>query len=220
MIGQIIPLDPGARWPDRVEDAALSLLLRRRIVFLRGAIQDTVAGDIAAQLLALDGISSEPITLIIDSPGGDVSGLFTILDTMGILDATVDTKCVGMAASAASVILCAGTGVRSATPNARIMLDMRRAAKQRARRGRRIGEAFGRIGVFFKRNKIGIVGPQATAQVAYPIVDFARLLDVGGRSEGLRADRPRRRLVDGCFFDVGGDLSAGDDVDEAADRTS
>ena len=41
---------------------------------------------------------------------------------MGILDATVDTKCVGMAASAASVILCAGTGVRSATPNARIML--------------------------------------------------------------------------------------------------
>ena len=53
MIGQIIPLDPGARWPDRVEDAALSLLLRRRIVFLRGAIQDTVAGDIAAQLLAL-----------------------------------------------------------------------------------------------------------------------------------------------------------------------
>jgi ATP-dependent Clp protease, protease subunit len=122
MIGQIIPLDPGARWPDRVEDAALSLLLRRRIVFLRGAIQDNVAGDIAAQLLALDGISSEPITLIIDSPGGDVSGLFTILDTMGILDTTVDTKCVGMAASAASVILCAGTGVRSATPNARIML--------------------------------------------------------------------------------------------------
>jgi ATP-dependent Clp protease protease subunit len=122
MIGQIIPLDPGARWPDRVEDAALSLLLRRRIVFLRGAIQDNVAGDISAQLLALDGISSEPITLIIDSPGGDVSGLFTILDTMGILDATVDTKCVGMAASAASVILCAGTGVRSATPNARIML--------------------------------------------------------------------------------------------------
>ncbi|TMK53072.1 MAG: ATP-dependent Clp protease proteolytic subunit [Actinobacteria bacterium] len=122
MIGQIIPLDPGARWPDRVEDAALSLLLRRRIVFLRGAIQENVAGDIAAQLLALDGISSEPITLIIDSPGGDVSGLFTLLDTMGILDATVDTKCVGMAASAASVILCAGTGVRSATPNARIML--------------------------------------------------------------------------------------------------
>ena len=122
MIGQIIPLDPGARWPDRVEDAALSLLLRRRIVFLRGAIQGDVAGDVAAQLLALDGIGAEPISLIIDSPGGDVSGLFTILDTMGTLDAKVNTTCVGMAASGAAVILGAGTGVRSATPNARIML--------------------------------------------------------------------------------------------------
>jgi len=122
MIGQIIPLDPGARWPDRVEDAALSLLLRRRIVFLRGAIQGDVAGDVAAQLLALDGIGAEPISLIIDSPGGDVSGLFTILDTMGMLDAKVNTRCVGMAASGAAVILGAGTGVRSATPNARIRL--------------------------------------------------------------------------------------------------
>ena len=122
MIGQVIPLDSGARWPDRVEDAALSLLLKRRIVFLRGAIQGNVAGDVAAQLLALDGISPEPITLMIDSPGGDVSGLFTILDMMGTLDAKVDTKCVGMAASGAAVILGAGTGVRSATPNARIML--------------------------------------------------------------------------------------------------
>ena len=122
MIGQIIPLDPGARWPDRVEDAALSLLLRRRIVFLRGAIQDNVARDIAAQLLALDGISNEPITLIVDSPGGDISGLFTIIDAIGMLDATVDTRCVGMAASAAAVILAAGTGERTATPNARIML--------------------------------------------------------------------------------------------------
>jgi ATP-dependent Clp protease, protease subunit len=122
MIGRIIPLDPGARWPDRVEDAALSLLLRRRIVFLRGAIQGNVAGDVAAQLLALDGIGAKPISLIIDSPGGDVSGLFTILDTMGMLDAKVNTRCVGMAASGAAVILGAGTGVRSATPNARIML--------------------------------------------------------------------------------------------------
>jgi ATP-dependent Clp protease protease subunit len=122
MIGQVIPLDPGARWPDRVEDAALSLLLRRRIVFLRGPIQGSVAQDIAAQLFALDGISDEPITLIIDSPGGDVSGLFTIIDSMRTLTAKVETKCVGMAASAAAVILGTGTGTRSATPNARIML--------------------------------------------------------------------------------------------------
>ena len=96
----VIQFDPTARWPDRVEDTALSLLLRRRIVFLRGAIQGTVAGDIAAQLLALDSPPFEPITLIIDSPGGDVSGLFTILDTMLMVDSPVSTRCVGMAASA------------------------------------------------------------------------------------------------------------------------
>jgi len=118
----VIQFDPAARWPDRVEDVALSLLLRRRIIFLRGAIQGSVAQDIAAQLLALDGLSDQPITLVIDSPGGDVSGLFTVIDTMRVLDAKVDTKCVGMAASAAAVILATGTGTRSATPNARIML--------------------------------------------------------------------------------------------------
>jgi ATP-dependent Clp protease protease subunit len=118
----VIQFDPAARWPDRVEDTAMSLLLRRRIVFLRGAIQGTVAGDIAAQLLAIDSPPFAPITLIIDSPGGDVSGLFTILDTMRMLESKVNTQCVGMAASGAAVILGAGTGTRSATPNARIML--------------------------------------------------------------------------------------------------
>jgi len=118
----VIHFDPAMRWPERVEDAALQLLLRKRIVFLRSAIQGTVAGDVAAQLLALDATSSDPITLVIDSPGGDVSGLFTILDTMRSLDSKVDTRAVGMAASSAAVILAAGTGVRSATPNARIML--------------------------------------------------------------------------------------------------
>jgi ATP-dependent Clp protease protease subunit len=110
------------RWPERVEDVAYHLLLRKRIVFLRSAIQESVAGDVAAQLLALDADSDEPITLVVDSPGGDVSGLFTILDTMCTLQAKVKTRCVGMAASSAAVILAAGTGVRSATPNARIML--------------------------------------------------------------------------------------------------
>jgi ATP-dependent Clp protease protease subunit len=118
----VIQFDPAMRWPEHVEDVALQLLLRKRIVFLRSPIQGSVAGDVAAQLLALDATTSESITLVIDSPGGDVSGLFTILDTMLSLDAKVDTRAVGMAASSAAVILGAGSGVRSATPNARIML--------------------------------------------------------------------------------------------------
>jgi ATP-dependent Clp protease protease subunit len=118
----VIRFDPAMRWPERVEDAALAVLLRRRIVFLRSPIQGSVAGDVAAQLLAIDTDADDPITLVIDSPGGDVSGLFTILDTMRTLVSPVNTRCVGMAASGAAVLLGAGTGVRSATPNARIML--------------------------------------------------------------------------------------------------
>lgn len=107
---------------DRLAEAAYGSLLDRRIVFLRGTIDGTVADDVAAQLLALDARSDGDITLVIDSPGGDVNGLFTILDTVHLLRSTVHTRCVGLAASSAAVILAAGTGVRSASPNARILL--------------------------------------------------------------------------------------------------
>ncbi len=59
---------------------------------------------------------------MIDSPGGDVTGIFTIIDTMLVLRSLVNTRCVGMAASAAAVILAAGTGTRSATANSRVLL--------------------------------------------------------------------------------------------------
>lgn len=118
----VIPVDRDALRTDRVERAALALLFRQRVVFLRGPILESCATDIASQLLALDRISPEPITMYIDSPGGDISGLFTIHDTMQTVGSPVHTSCLGMAASAAAVILATGTGVRSATPNARIML--------------------------------------------------------------------------------------------------
>jgi ATP-dependent Clp protease protease subunit len=121
-MGDVVPFDAGARWPERIEDVALAALFRRRTVFLRSVIQGSVAADIAAQLLALDSVAEDPITMVIDSPGGDLSGLFTVHDTMKSLRSPVDTRCVGMAASGAAVILGTGTGRRSATPNARIML--------------------------------------------------------------------------------------------------
>lgn len=119
---EVLPIETGPRWPDRVEDLAANALFRRRAVFLRGPIQGEVAGHVSAQLLALDGWSREPVILYIDSPGGDISGMFTIHDTMQMIGAAVLTRCLGMAASAAAVLLAAGTGTRSATPNARIML--------------------------------------------------------------------------------------------------
>jgi ATP-dependent Clp protease, protease subunit len=107
---------------ERLPEAAYARLFEQRVVFLRGAIEDGVADDVAAQLLALDARSDEDITLVIDSPGGDVTGLFTIVDTMLSLRSAVHTRCVGMAASGAAVVLATGTGTRSATPNSRILL--------------------------------------------------------------------------------------------------
>src|SRR6266511_2107940 len=114
----------GAGFPmhERLPDTAYARLFEQRVVFLRGTIQDSVADDVAAQLLALDARSEEDITLVIDSPGGDVTGIFTIVDTMQTLRSTVHTRCVGLAASAAAVVLATGTGTRSATPNSRILL--------------------------------------------------------------------------------------------------
>ena len=107
---------------ERLPDVAYARMFEHRVVFLRGPIQDSAADDVAAQLLALDARSADDITLVIDSPGGDVTGIFTIVDTMLVLRSRVNTRCVGMAASAAAVILAAGTGTRSASPNSRVLL--------------------------------------------------------------------------------------------------
>lgn len=102
--------------------SAFQRLLEQRIVFLKGEISEATADDLIANLLALDADSHERITLYVDSPGGSVTGTFAIYDTMRMITSDVDTRCVGMAASGGAVVLGTGTGTRSATPNARIML--------------------------------------------------------------------------------------------------
>lgn len=111
--------------PAQIDIARLSphsRLFEKRIVFLRGALEEGAADDIIAQLLALDALSAEDVTLLIDSPGGDVGGLFAIYDAIQTMRSTVHTRCVGLAASAAAVILAGGTGTRSATPNSRVLI--------------------------------------------------------------------------------------------------
>ena len=66
--------------------------------------------------------SDDPITLYIDSPGGNTFGMFALYDTIQLMRAPVNTTCIGMAASAGAFLLATGTGTRSATPNARIMI--------------------------------------------------------------------------------------------------
>jgi len=101
-----------------------SRLLVNRIVFLGAAIDDQVTNLIIAQLLHLE--SEQPnqdIALYINSPGGDMNGLFAIHDTMRFIASDVATICVGQAASAAAVLLAAGApGKRFALPNARVLI--------------------------------------------------------------------------------------------------
>ena len=101
-----------------------SRLLRERIVFLGTAIDDQSANLVIAQLLYLEGEDPErPIHLYINSPGGEMTAFFGILDTMRFLRAPVATMCVGQAASAAAVLLVAGEpGMRHALPNARVLI--------------------------------------------------------------------------------------------------
>tara|TARA_B100000745_G_scaffold236063_1_gene159246 strand:+ start:3183 stop:3788 length:606 start_codon:yes stop_codon:yes gene_type:complete len=101
-----------------------SRLLKERIVFLGGGIDDHVANLIIAQLLFLQ--SEDPkadIALYINSPGGQISAGLAILDTMSHIKPDVSTICVGMAASMGSVLLSAGKkGKRFALPNSEVMI--------------------------------------------------------------------------------------------------
>jgi ATP-dependent Clp protease protease subunit len=101
-----------------------SRLLKDRIIFLGGPIDDDVANLTIAQLLFLE--SEDPkkdVSFYINSPGGSVSAGLAILDTMNHIKPSVSTVCVGMAASAAAVILAAGEkGKRYALPNAEVMI--------------------------------------------------------------------------------------------------
>src|SRR3954468_11490053 len=101
-----------------------SALHGARIVFLGSAIDETSANLVVAQLLHLDaGDPGKDIFLYLNSPGGDMTGLFPIHDTMQFLRSDVATVCVGQACSAAAVLLAAGAkGKRYVLPNARVLI--------------------------------------------------------------------------------------------------
>ncbi len=101
-----------------------SRLLRENIIFLGTPIDDTVANLICAQLLFLESENpDQDINIYINSPGGDINALLAIYDTMQYIRPEIGTLCFGQAASAAAVLLAAGTpGKRLALPNARILI--------------------------------------------------------------------------------------------------
>ncbi|MFZ9401186.1 MAG: ATP-dependent Clp protease proteolytic subunit [Ilumatobacteraceae bacterium] len=108
---------------ERVYDL-YSRLLKENIIFLGTPIDDTIANLICAQLIHLESENPDKdINIYINSPGGDITALFAIYDTMQFIKNDIATICLGQAASAAAVLLAAGTkGKRLALPHARILL--------------------------------------------------------------------------------------------------
>ncbi|ARH94635.1 MULTISPECIES: ATP-dependent Clp protease proteolytic subunit [Streptomyces] len=101
-----------------------SKLLSERIVFLGTPIDDAAANDVMAQLIHLEHAAPErDISLYINSPGGSLTAMTAVYDTMRFVSCDVETVCLGQAASAAAVLLAAGTpGKRLALPGARVLI--------------------------------------------------------------------------------------------------
>lgn len=100
-----------------------SRLLKDRIIILNGEISDNNANTVVAELLYLDSINNDDISLYINSPGGSITAGMAIFDTMNFIKSDVSTICVGMAASMAAFLLATGNkGKRFILPNAEVMI--------------------------------------------------------------------------------------------------
>ncbi|THF52344.1 ATP-dependent Clp endopeptidase proteolytic subunit ClpP [Allorhizobium terrae] len=133
-----------------------SRLLKERIIFLTGPVEDHMASLVCAQLLFLEAENpKKEIAIYINSPGGVVTAGMAIYDTMQFIRPAVSTLCIGQAASMGSLLLAAGEkGMRFATPNARIMVhqpsggfqgqasDIERHARDIIKMKRRLNEVY------------------------------------------------------------------------------
>ena len=100
-----------------------SRLLKNRIILLTGEIDDSVASSVVAQLLYLDSINHDDISLYINSPGGSVTAGLAIYDTMNFIKSDVSTICIGMCASMAAFLLSSGQkNKRYILPNSEVMI--------------------------------------------------------------------------------------------------
>jgi ATP-dependent Clp protease protease subunit len=190
---------------ERVADV-FSRLLEDRIVFLGTAIDDQIADVVVAQLLHLEAEDpGKDIALYINSPGGDMTGLFAIHDTMQFIASDVATICVGQACSAAAVLLAAGApGKRAVLPNSRVLIhqphggaqgqssDIELAAREMVEmRERMVGILVEHTGQTVERIRADIDRDYIVRDeeaVAYGLVDeVLRKRRLPGRQEAIRA---------------------------------
>jgi len=110
--------------PDDTTIDARSALLRQRRVMLTGALDETAATRVAAELMMLDGESTRKVELIVNSEGGPLPEVLAIIDVLDLMRAPVATRCIGQALGTAAVVLASGTAGRAAAANALISLRL------------------------------------------------------------------------------------------------
>ena len=163
-----------------------SRLLRDRIVFLGTQVDDNSANLVIAQLLFLEGENPDkPIHFYINSPGGEMTALFAIHDTMRFMRSPVSTMCVGRADSAAAVLLAAGEpGMRYTLPNSRILIHQPHGGAQ----GQSTDIEIQAREIVDMRERMVDILARATGQTRERIVDRHR-----SRPHPARAGRGRLR---------------------------
>lgn len=180
-------------------------LFERRIVVLRGPLDDLLAGSVAAQLMTLDATGDDAVHLHVDSPGGSIGAAFTVMDTMDLLGVHVEVTCLGRAEGAAVGILAVGHH-RIAMPSARIWLTAPTsqvwgraselatwAAEQEralARFVNRVAEATGRPAEHVEADLDAGRHLDADAALAYGLVDEVRTRAASVRPDAPPTDRP------------------------------
>jgi len=160
-----------------------SRLLKERIIFLTGPVEDTVASLITAQLLYLEAENpKKEISMYINSPGGVVTSGMAIYDTMQFVRPSVSTLCIGQAASMGSLLLAAGEeGKRYALPNARIMVHQPSGGFQ----GQASDIELHAKEILAMRERLNLVYAKHTGQ---PVKEIAKALD---RDNFMTADDAR-----------------------------
>lgn len=101
---------------------ALDQLFARRRVLVSGSLDHATATGVVAELMALDGRSADDVELLVNSDGGPLGAVLAILDVMGVMRATINTRCIGRAKGTAAVLLACGPGVRRCSAHAVITL--------------------------------------------------------------------------------------------------
>lgn len=107
---------------DMPSGTAEAQLLARRRVLVTGTLDAEETTRVAAELMALDGQSADDVELVVNSDGGPLAGVLTVLDVIGSMRANVRTACIGRARGTAAVLLACGTGERRVAPNALLSL--------------------------------------------------------------------------------------------------